>query len=354
MKFSVLIPVYNADKYLDECLGSIFNQTYKNFEIILVDDGSVDNSAVICDRYQKVFPEIVRVIHQENQGQLISRCNAIKAAQSDYCIFMDADDLIVENTFEALLNATEKHNSPDMIVYSFYYEYENGEKKRAVKLCEDNTLFNSSNKSECYEKFFEGTLLNNVWSKCVKTQVLQSIEYDFSKFKRLRCAEDRLHSMLMVDACETIAYIYEPLYRYKLVEGSVTRNFTIDSISKFNTVELYETEKSFVEKWNLQLPVYKEKLDAQYVCGAFYVFDLYYNNVSKKDRKAVLEYDWCSFLNTEILDGISNNSRLNSTHKQLWDWIENKNNKLLKRYFFRKKTYIMIRNFKRKVFKGKM
>ena len=346
MKFSVLIPVYNAEKYLDECLGSIFNQTYKKFEIILVDDGSVDNSAVICDRYQNDYPETVKVIHQKNQGQLVSRCNAIKSAQSDYCIFMDADDLIVENTFEVLFNAIEKYNSPDMIVYSFYYEYENGEKKRALKLCEGNTLFNSGNKSECYKKFFEGTLLNNVWTKCVKTQVLQSIEYDFSKFKRLRCAEDRLHSMLMVDACETIAYIYEPLYRYKLVEGSVTRNFTIDSISKFNTAELYEAEKSFVEKWNLELPLYKEKLDAQYVCGAFYVFDLYYNNVSKKDRKVVLEYDWCGFLNNVILDGISVNSQLNLTQKQLWNWIKNKKYSELKTYFLKKKVRKFLKKLK--------
>ena len=343
MKFSVLIPVYNAEKYLDECLGSIFKQTCKNFEIILIDDGSTDNSATICDRYQKDFPDIVRVIHQENQGQLVSRCNAIKAAQSDYCIFMDADDLIVENALETLNGTIDKYNSPDMVVYSFYYEYENGEKKRAQKLCEDATLFDNNNKIECYKKFYECTLLNNVWTKCVKTKVVQSIEFNFSKYQRLRCSEDRLHSMLMVDACETVVYIYEHLYRYKLVEGSVTRKYTVDSIEKFNSIVLYEVEKTFINKWKLETPLYEEKLNAQCMCGAFYVFDLYYNNVAKKDRRAVLEYDWCSFLNSDILCGMVSNSRLNSTQKQLWDWIKNKNYIKLKSYFFKKKVRKLIK-----------
>ena len=70
MKFSVLIPVYNTEKYLEDCLQSVLNQTYQDFEIIIVDDGSTDSSGEICDRYQKENPDKIKVIHKDNQGQL--------------------------------------------------------------------------------------------------------------------------------------------------------------------------------------------------------------------------------------------------------------------------------------------
>ena len=94
MKFSILVPVYNVEQYFEQCLQSLLNQTYKDFEVILVDDGSKDSSGEICDRYQAEYPDKIKVIHQKNQGQLASRCNAIKAAVGDYCIFVDSDDMI--------------------------------------------------------------------------------------------------------------------------------------------------------------------------------------------------------------------------------------------------------------------
>ena len=102
LKFSVLIPVYNTEKYIEECLQSVLNQTYQDFEIILVDDGSTDSSGVICDNYQKDYPEKIKVKHKENQGQLASRCVAIKEAKGDYCIFVDSDDSIKNNLLENL------------------------------------------------------------------------------------------------------------------------------------------------------------------------------------------------------------------------------------------------------------
>ena len=98
MKFSVLIPVYNTEKYLNECIDSVIFQTYRDFEIILVDDGSTDESPSICDWYAKEFPEIVKVVHNKYSGQLISRINAAKNSAGDYCVYLDSDDMFMPYT----------------------------------------------------------------------------------------------------------------------------------------------------------------------------------------------------------------------------------------------------------------
>lgn len=347
MKFSVLIPVYNAEKYLEESLKSVLEQTYQNLEIVLVDDGSTDNSGKICDRYQAEYPSVVKVIHQENQGQLASRCNAIKAATGDYCVFMDADDLIVKDAFEILNNNLTKFNSPDMLIYSFYYEKQDGSKIKAKKLFDDNSFFDSSNKEELYKMFFTGTGLNNVWTKAVKRSVLTNIDYDFTKYMKLRCSEDKLYSMAVVNDCETIVFTDIPLYIYRLFEGSVTRKFTVDSIEKFKVPVLYQAEKAFLYNWKLPLPEWKNRLDVQCFHTAFYVFDLFYNNVLPKDRAKVLQYNWCSFLDKETLANINDNPFLNDTYKKIWSWIINKKYVSLKFYFWKKKLRKQIKSLKK-------
>ena len=337
MRFSILIPVYNTEKYIEECLQSIFSQTFSDYQIVLVDDGSTDNSSEICNKYKDRHPDKIKVIHQENQGQLASRCKAIKEADGEYCIFMDADDLIVEDALEILNTNLNKFDNPDMFIYSFYYENEDGTLRKADKLFDDGIVFNISNKNELYKKFFTGTGLNNVWTKAVKRSILTSIDIDLNKYSNLRCSEDKLHSMYMIDTCKTVVFKDIPLYRYRLFEGSVTRRFTVENIEKFNTIQLYKDEKDFLYKWNLDLPEWKYKLDSQWVKAAFYVFDLFYNNVPRNKRKFLLNYNWCSFLNEEIISEINDNPFLNDTYKKIWTWIINKNYSSLKMYFLGKR-----------------
>ena len=342
MKFSVLIPVYNTEKYLEECLQSVLNQTYQEFEIVIVDDGSTDNSSVICDKYQNSNPNKVKVIHQQNQGQLVSRCNAIQAASGAYIIFIDADDLLKENALETINQRLVAYQKPDMLIYSFYYESDNGSKRKADKLFEEGSV----DLSEVKKLFFTGTGMNNVWTKAVKREVAVSDSFDFSPYYSLRCAEDKLHSMVMIDGCKTFAYIYEPLYRYRLFDGSVTRNYSIDSIEKFNSVALYSIEKEFLEKWQLPYPEYQQRFDALCARETFYVFDLFYKNTRGKARNDVLHYDWTLFLSEETIAGLQNNEFLNENHKQLWKWIGEKNYTSLKNYFFRKQIRKKLKKLK--------
>ena len=97
--FSVVIPVYNSEKYLNECLQSVFAQTCEDFELVLVDDESKDRSADICDEWKEKYPDKVQVIHQKNTGVYIAKRNGIKASNGRFIYVMDNDDLIVSDKF---------------------------------------------------------------------------------------------------------------------------------------------------------------------------------------------------------------------------------------------------------------
>ena len=101
MKFSILIPVYNVERYLEQCLESVINQTFGDYEVIIVDDGSTDNSSYICDSFAEKYPEKIYVIHKENQGLISARRIAIDKAQGEFCIFVDSDDFIECNLEQA-------------------------------------------------------------------------------------------------------------------------------------------------------------------------------------------------------------------------------------------------------------
>ena len=107
---SIVMPVYNVEKYLEKAVNSVIKQTYKNLEIILVDDGSKDSSGVLCDELAKKDTRI-KVIHQENAGLSAARNAGIKLATGKYIGFMDSDDLIAENMYETLYNALIKNGA---------------------------------------------------------------------------------------------------------------------------------------------------------------------------------------------------------------------------------------------------
>ena len=104
---SVIVPVYNVEKYLDECVNSILDQTYSNIEILLIDDGSTDNSPNICDFYEKQDNR-VRVIHQQNGGLSLARNIGIEKSQGDFIVFVDSDDYISTDMLEVMINEMKK------------------------------------------------------------------------------------------------------------------------------------------------------------------------------------------------------------------------------------------------------
>ena len=104
---SIIIPAYNCEKYISKCINSVVNQTYKNIEIIIIDDGSKDNSSVLCDEYAKEY-NFITVIHKENGGLSDARNYGLKNAKGKYIFFIDSDDFIDDNTLTVNVNRVRK------------------------------------------------------------------------------------------------------------------------------------------------------------------------------------------------------------------------------------------------------
>lgn len=148
---SVIIPVYNTDKYLKQCVDSVLNQTFKDFELILVNDGSVDGSAKICDFYSKQ-DQRVKVIHQKNAGQTKARQAGLKISTGEYILFVDSDDWIDNNLLELTCNSAKKEKA-DIVTFNIYFEY--GDRRVKIKQPVPSGIFDK-----------EG-LINNIYSKMI-------------------------------------------------------------------------------------------------------------------------------------------------------------------------------------------
>src|SRR6056297_1761051 len=118
MTFSIIIPVYQVEKYLVQCLESILNQSFKDYEVILIDDGSTDNSGKICDDYASKYSNI-EVIHQTNSGPSVARNNGMVRANGDYIVFIDSDDYIEPDSFRQFYMELNKSHFPDLVITPF-------------------------------------------------------------------------------------------------------------------------------------------------------------------------------------------------------------------------------------------
>jgi glycosyltransferase involved in cell wall biosynthesis len=173
---SIIVPVYNVEKFLPKCIESIVNQTYTNFELILIDDGSTDNSGNICDLFAENDNRI-KVIHQNNAGVSTARNNGIKEARGDYICFVDADDWIEED-YLAHFTAKIQEKDYDIIITGYFYDYvKTGEKKMYFLSAQDTN--NKEGFVEIIPQMEENNLLGSVWSKLFKKDIIKNNNLSF-------------------------------------------------------------------------------------------------------------------------------------------------------------------------------
>lgn len=227
IKFSVLIPVYNVEKYLKQCIDSVLTQSYDNFEMILVDDGSTDSSGKICDEYADTF-DFIKVIHQKNAGQFTARQNCLKFSTGDYCIFLDADDYWELNLLDKVQILIKKHQC-DMVIFDRKDVFENTVIK--VKLPFNNEyVFVNEKKEELYKMLLEGTLLNNLVLKVFKRNLSKDNIRDYG-FKGICYGEDAFKSACLIKEAKKIVYLSECLYNYRKGVG-VTSHLSAALVEK--------------------------------------------------------------------------------------------------------------------------
>lgn len=215
---SVIVPVYNVENYLKKCIDSIINQTYKNLEIILINDGSKDGSGKICDEYAKKDSRI-KVIHKENSGVADVRNMGLDIATSDYLLFVDSDDYISHMMIQKLYDKMVLED-PDICMCNYHdvsEDYQIIDKDKNPVICE-TTLDNTSDIFEHYmgEKHSLYVLPVN---KLYKRKLFDGIRY-----KRGMVYEDELLSHHLVGKCKKVSFVNECLYYYVQTQGSITRS----------------------------------------------------------------------------------------------------------------------------------
>ncbi len=346
MKFSILVPVYNVEKYLEQCVESLLNQTYKGeYEIILVDDGSTDSSGVICDRYAENNPDKIKVIHKKNEGLVSARQAGIGVANGEYSLFVDSDDFVETNLLKTVNNCIERNDDPDMVIYSFRY-YSNGKTtERKATLASNETIFAKDNKKVLYEALISTTFITSLWTKALKTKILKTDPTDYSLYYDKNMAEDLFRSIHLLTATERIVYINEPLYNYRTNDASISRSFRPETISKKNILYVYDRFMEYLPKWNMDTKEYRQKLNARWLNETVYTFSIYYENVDKKERKSVLNYDWNSMLPEDVLNNTYNPYE-NKKSREIYSFISQKKFFRLKLHFLYKHIYKKYRKLK--------
>lgn len=254
MFFSVLVPVYNTSKYLRECVESILGQTFRDFELVLLNDGSTDCSGAICDEYAMQHPN-VRVIHKDNEGLMMTRRRGFQEARGEYFICVDSDDKLYCQDALAKIHDTIVRTGCDLVIYNYLYGSGGSRGERTSNLldCEDGHIFEGSEKMRLYEKLLTSNNMNNMWIKCPARHVVD-LDVDYSQWKSQICrAEDLFQSYPMLDNAQRIAYISEPLYYYRWTPGSIGNNPKFRYCDALRCIYLRENE--YLDKWNISKEV---------------------------------------------------------------------------------------------------
>lgn len=273
---SVIIPVYNVEKYLRECVDSVLGQTYTKYEIILVDDGSTDASGKICDEYAAGFSQ-VSVIHKENGGLSDARNTGFAQASGEYVYFLDSDDFLVADAFEKLVLISTEEKSDFVFFDAVAFEDENNDYN-----IPQNYLRKKQYETAIGKSVLEGLIANKDFHSAVQMYFYNKkfLERNNLTFIRGCVYEDVLFSYQAFCLAERVSHLWEKLYYRRYREDSIMTSKKNEKY--FNSVcNIYESMVDFSQKENiLHLSVSQKYISR---C-AFNVFNNY-EKLNKPDKK---------------------------------------------------------------------
>lgn len=281
IKISFIVPVFNSQSFLGKCIDSIIFQDYKNIELILVDDGSTDNSGVVCDDYANNF-SFVKVIHKKNEGVAAARNCGLKECSGDYIFFIDNDDWIDSSELSDLVRKL-KDGGVDLLINKYYII--NNDKK-----CLGNGFikrkFIENKKPEEVLKYFRKNRINIMapWEYIVKRSVILKNNISFNSLQN--GLDDSVFSATLFCSCESFAIGENPVYYWRQSNSSQGRNhkkgdFIEKTFSTFNDFMFFA--KKFKEA---------ERKKYIYFCMYKNIFSLFqfFNQYSDEERKKIKNF----------------------------------------------------------------
>lgn len=279
---SIIVPIYNVADYLDECVFSLVNQTYKNIEIILIDDGSTDASGTMCDKWKKLDKRI-KVIHTNNYGVSHARNAGLDIAKGDYIGFVDGDDWLEKETYELLLREIIDKGT-DVAGGGYIRENEKGS---YVDLRKENarTLLRDDIIQEVFSCNIPKLLFWELCDKLIKKELVTKVRFD----EKIHSSEDMLFFWQVMKKCKSFSFLPLYKYHYRMRKGSAIHSMiSPKSISSLKAISVIwnsaqnENEKTKKGIWELYarslLGITKQML----------IYDaVYYENAIKINQKII-------------------------------------------------------------------
>lgn len=258
---SIIIPVYNVESYLDECMSSVVTQSHQDIQIILVDDGSTDKSGKLCDKWSKKDSRI-KVIHKKNEGLNYARKTGFRASSGDYVTFLDSDDLLHIDNIKSSLFVAQKENL-DMVVYARRDFFSNEEKSNSLSSPEDPLEYDVKNGAKEAFRFlilggYKDVYTMTVWGKLYKRHLIESVDW---KKSNVRAYEDNLFIPQVLDNTRSFAIIKQHLYFYRQKDGRevlsglmIGNSLNNKPIGYLEYMDILKSQwSSYLKKYNLNL-----------------------------------------------------------------------------------------------------
>lgn len=270
---SIVIPVYNVGEYIRECLESLLMQTYNDLQIIVVDDGSTDNTMTIVKEYEDRFKDYT-VLCQKNQGVSVARNTAFRHIRGEYTIYIDPDDFLKLNMLENMYNRAQKDKS-DIVVCEYYMYYgENNEKNYIEKYDADPQKIYTN--YEVMDLMLNYKLQGQLWNKLFKTELLKKIEF---RFEPGRYIQDAFPVFRAIHKSKAICFINKSLYYYRQRATSTVHKknakLTEDYYHAMTSIIKYIKDNN-VRVNNESLNIFKIKVMAHFIA--------HYTNADKNNN----------------------------------------------------------------------
>lgn len=288
MRFSIVIPVYNSERFLHRCIDSVLNQTYRDWEILLVNDGSTDNSGSVIDGYASA-DERVRVLHQNNMGQLYARRNGLELACGDYVLFLDSDDFLRSDTLAVLCAAIEEYG-PDIIMFGAKRIGNNRDEQASLGMISESVCW--MEKAHIYSVLVSGADYNSLCLKAWKRELFLDDKTDYSVFAGICWGEDKVQLLYPMTQASKVLYLPEMLYCYQDNPDSAIHKSDM-AIPAMLSNDMFELLYSYMKCWNMDTPEFREAIGVYYLRN--YV-NVYYRMrkicKQREHRKKLRSYNW--------------------------------------------------------------
>lgn len=240
IKITVIIPVYNTEKFLKRCIESIIGQSLKEIEIIIINDNSTDNSKKILDEYSKKDERIIIINKKKNKGLSSARKSGLKKARGEYILNIDSDDWIEQNYFFNMYYTAQKYNA-DIVISDFYIDYDNG----SIYYRKDQESDTLLAKEKVIDNIFNGNSAPAVWNKLIKRELY--INNKIFPIEGISIGEDLVVIPRLINSSKKIVKLNEGYVHYIQHANSMTKQKSINNIfSVYSSIKILE--KIFSEK----------------------------------------------------------------------------------------------------------